>query len=286
MNTFSNLSVRRFFIGTLLYFSLCLVGFSQEQKIDIIYLKNGSSLKGRITEIRKNNYVKIMSLENVEFTFQWYSIKRIGDEELEKRPNVPNNTADITITNYTNTKSSVNVTYGLSLGISFESANDPDLDFSSVVSMPVSGFITFGFKKMFLETGVRLKKQGFKFTDFSGEVKWKEGGIIIPINVGFLIKQNSFVIKPFLGPYNAFHLGSSKYEGPPGVYISGNFYELGMNLGLGLSSKVGNNELEVRMFITRSFFEVGLYLDNPSFDFFYPNYKSFEFALIFHFTNQ
>jgi hypothetical protein len=285
MKALSSLKVTRFFLVAFFYFILSTVSFSQEQNVDIIYLKNGSSLKGKITEVKENNYVKIMSLENVEFTFQWYAIERIGDEVINNISDTSDENDNLTVVSYPKSKNGTNITYGLSLGLSFESANDPDLDLKSVVSVPLSGIITFGFNKMFLETGVRLKKQGFKYSDTGGEFKWKQGGIIVPINLGILIKQNSVTIKPFLGPYNAFHLGS-KYEGPPGVNVSGNFYELGLNLGLGLSTNVGDNELELRMFITRSFFELGLYLDSASFYSFYPNYKSFEFAFIYHFVNQ
>lgn len=277
---------RIIFLGLFLFLTITISVFSQSQKVDIIYLKNGSSIQGTIIERKENKYIRIISLDDVEFTFHWYSIARIGDVEI-RNVDVSGKT-DVSVTNdevvtpkANKNGSGSNITYGVSLGLSFENQRLlTDVDTKPVIAIPLSGYLNIGFEKVFIETGITYKRKGFKFDINSETYKLRDPVIIIPANFGFNISTESLELRPILGVYNGFHFGQSKIKDPNGDKTDtyADFYELGLNIGFGIGATISDRFLEGRILLTRSF------LDNYISDFDISKYKSFEFVFIYHFV--
>ena len=63
---------------------LQMFAFSQTNYIDILYLKNGSIIRGTITELSVNSQVKIKTTDGSLFVYKWEDVEKIEKEEAPK----------------------------------------------------------------------------------------------------------------------------------------------------------------------------------------------------------
>ena len=73
-------------------FLVCLMGmtfaFAQGNKQDVVYLKNGSIIRGEIIEMVSGETVKIMTVDGCLFVWDMDEVERITQEEMRNRERV------------------------------------------------------------------------------------------------------------------------------------------------------------------------------------------------------
>lgn len=62
--------------------SLCLVSFATADKQDVIVLKSGSILYGQVTEDKAAQIVTVITVEGLEFSFDYSDVKSINDKPI------------------------------------------------------------------------------------------------------------------------------------------------------------------------------------------------------------
>ena len=71
--------------------SICILSFGQKYYQDVVYLKDGSIIKGIIIEQVPYKYIKIETADKSVFVFQMYKIKKIDKEIIEIKNNRTSN---------------------------------------------------------------------------------------------------------------------------------------------------------------------------------------------------
>ena len=73
-------------------FLVCLMGmtfaFAQGNMQDVVYLKNGSIIRGEIIEMVSGETVKIMTVDGCLFVWDMDEVERITQEEMRNRERV------------------------------------------------------------------------------------------------------------------------------------------------------------------------------------------------------
>jgi hypothetical protein len=68
-----------------LFLLVSVVSFAQERQVDVIYLKNGSVIKGAVIELVPDKQVKIRTADGSLFVFQMSEVDRIEKEYNRKQ---------------------------------------------------------------------------------------------------------------------------------------------------------------------------------------------------------
>ncbi len=93
--------IRRVILSLILMSILLIPAISQSTQLDIIYLKNGSIIKGYITEYNKDNKITIKTIDEYTLEFQLDDVEIIKREETKNELNPPGFYLDKGFINYT-----------------------------------------------------------------------------------------------------------------------------------------------------------------------------------------
>jgi hypothetical protein len=180
--------MRTFFVSLFIISMLFSIGYSQE-KIDVVYLKNGDVRKGVIVENVPNDYIKIETADGSVFTIKYADIEKMVKEEKPVQQN-------IAVREVRKGLMARNGDFGVSLNLWLGG----DIDFEGADISKETGFLLH----MFYDTYVAEKFAVGAYINFS-PMSWEvsdEGSTLFEIGFSFKarfpIADGAAAIKPGL----------------------------------------------------------------------------------------
>lgn len=177
--------------------------FSQEQAKDVVYLKNGSVIKGQIIEQVPNKSIKIQTADGNIFVYDFSEIEKITKE---------------TVT--TQSKAFSEIWLGGRLGVNFTNISSDQLSGNTTrTGLVVGGIVEFSLSDMFaLEPGVVYSQSG---SSYAGGTTDAYNYIDIPVLIK--AKFGASEVKPYLfaGPALGFEVAATETSpGNPSIDLS------------------------------------------------------------------
>jgi hypothetical protein len=229
----------------LLQILLVAVVFSQNQSKDVVYLKNGSVIKGDIIEQIPNKSIKIQTSDGNIFVYDFSDIEKIAKE------------SGLTSSNRQSAVSAPSTTsFGIKAGLNFANmGGDNSSGNSSTTLFGVGGFVAFNIQEKFNIQGELLYNQkGFKMSGTTYGYAYTATQTFSYLDINVLAKYNIQVegnIEPFIfaGPNLGILLSSNSHIEVAGnssdndIKSSMSGADFGLIIGAGISFKVGTGAI-------------------------------------------
>ena len=206
------LQIRRIIVTSFLLFFFINLANSQKNLIDIIYLKNGSIIKGSIVEYNEEKKLKIKTIDNYVWEFNIDDVKEIKREEGTFEFSAPNEylidgfinytTLGLLIGNGNNNKQapfSVMMTNGYLFKKRFSAGAGFGLEFYEETMLPVYIDLKYHFNQRKISPFAAIQG-GYSFpieNDDNSDDVWNYGqkhlgGYLFNAEVGMLINLQSY----------------------------------------------------------------------------------------------
>jgi hypothetical protein len=205
------------FILFLLTFS---ISFAQQPVEDVVYLKNGGVIRGTITELVMDEYVKIITFGDNIMVFQAEEVEKISKEPVA-RANKP--------VYQTSRRGYI----GISLGASFPQGNFADPSGGAALNGVWLNLVNFGY--VFNESiGISANWYGGAYPlYYSGYDPWSVGGMMGGLLVPFQLSEIFLIdLRPMIG-YAVVAIPDAGMGYEDAISLS-------YNLGLSLRGNVSN----------------------------------------------